>query len=57
MPSLLSSNDLAAVTLKLAEVVRLLGQCAVKHAGAVNSAVAAREAAANWNAEGAPTEP
>lgn len=45
----LATNDIAATALKLAEVVELLGRCAVKHAGAVNAYVAARAEAQLWN--------
>ena len=45
----LPSNDIAAMALKLAEVGKLLAECAVGKAGAVNSYVAAREAAIEWN--------
>lgn len=51
MPSPLLSNDIAALTLKLAETAQLLGECAIKHAGTVNAHHKARVAAQEWNGE------
>lgn len=48
MPAPLASNDIAALTLKLAEGMRLLGDCALKQAGAVNAYAEARAAAQAW---------
>jgi len=49
MPAPLPANDVATLALKLEETLTLLGRCAVRHAGAVNAYVAAREAAMRWN--------
>ncbi|MBB5984666.1 hypothetical protein [Sphingobium lignivorans] len=49
MPPPLARNDIATLTLKLAETARLLGQCALRHAGAVNAYEAARAEARTWN--------
>lgn len=49
MPAPLPANDVATLVLKLEEMLTLLGRCAVRHAGAVNAYVAAREATMRWN--------
>lgn len=53
MPGPLMTNDITALALKLDEVAHMLGVCALRHVGTVNSYEAARAEAQRWNAGGA----